>query len=329
MENTVVKTVALSDIVAVKAKTLDLIFAENGSKDVLEAIEERVNGFKGDVSTAQGRKEIASFAFDIARSKTFLDDAGKKFIADIKDRVKVVDAERKKIRDRCDELKEIARKPLTDWEAEQEEKARIEREKIAKAKADEEARLQAEALAKQQAIDEENARKARELAEQQAKIDEQNRLIAEEKAKIEAEKQRLIDEANAKLKAEIEAKERAEREERIRLEAIEAEKRKQAEREAQLLKEKEEAIAKAKADAEAEAKKKEDERIAREEKEKDELQASNKAESLAKERKEHRKNVESKIFDDLKTLFLMEDDLIQALIKAMRDGEIKNVTINY
>lgn len=81
-----------------------------------------------DVSTAKGRKEIASLANKIAQAKTFLDDAGKKLVSGWKNQAKLVDTERKTMRDELDALKKRVRKLLTEWEAaEAVEKAKLQK----------------------------------------------------------------------------------------------------------------------------------------------------------------------------------------------------------
>jgi hypothetical protein len=50
----------------------------------------------------QGREAIASMEYKVARSKTALDDGGKKLVADLKQIPKKIDAERKRVRDPLD-----------------------------------------------------------------------------------------------------------------------------------------------------------------------------------------------------------------------------------
>lgn len=90
----------------------------------------------GSVDTAKGRKEIASLAYKVAQTKTYIDTVGKDLVAEMKELPKAIDASRKVFRERLDALRDELRAPLDAWEAEQE---RIEREK-AEAKAAEEAR---------------------------------------------------------------------------------------------------------------------------------------------------------------------------------------------
>jgi hypothetical protein len=97
--------------------------------DVISRIEAEARSHAPDLSTAKGRKAIASLAHTVARSKTTLDAAGKSLTDDARKQISVVDAERRKIRDRLDALKAEVRKPLDDWEAAEEK--RVERLKNA------------------------------------------------------------------------------------------------------------------------------------------------------------------------------------------------------
>lgn len=79
-------------------------------------IKAEVEAFEPDLSTATGRKAIASLAYKVARTKTAIDDAGKKLNEDARAQINAVDAQRRKIRDELDELSALARRPLTEWE---------------------------------------------------------------------------------------------------------------------------------------------------------------------------------------------------------------------
>jgi hypothetical protein len=110
-------------IIPVRTTALE-VFKAGGSETILTAIHDEVAKFVADVTTVRGRGEIASIAHKVARSKTFLDNAGKALVADLKNQVGVVDAERKRIRDDLDALKAQVRQPLDQWE--EDEARRIE-----------------------------------------------------------------------------------------------------------------------------------------------------------------------------------------------------------
>jgi hypothetical protein len=93
-------------------------FRAGGSEDILTKLETevRARAAKLDISTDFGRKEIASLAYKVARSKTALDKSGKDLTEDIRKQKAAIDAERSKVTERLDALKDEVRKPLTDWE---------------------------------------------------------------------------------------------------------------------------------------------------------------------------------------------------------------------
>jgi len=108
------------------------IFTKDGLDPLLLAIEKEVATFVPSVETAADRKEIASMAYKVSQSKTYIDAAGKSLVDDIKKQAKVIDTARKKSRDRLDELRDQVRKPLNDWEAEEARKKKEEEERIRK-----------------------------------------------------------------------------------------------------------------------------------------------------------------------------------------------------
>lgn len=123
---------------------------------IIQRIRDEVKAHAPDLSTEKGRKEIASLAYKVSRSKTALDDAGKAMTEEIKKQAGQIDAARKKIRDQLDALRDEVRKPLTDWEA-------------------------AEALRKQSALDAIEAVRSHGLPEEYSSAD-----VAEAAARVKA-----------------------------------------------------------------------------------------------------------------------------------------------
>jgi hypothetical protein len=103
----------------------ELIFVEGGTKSLVDSIREigrrKADGL--DASTPRGRAALKSIAYEITRTSTGIDNAGKTYVAKIKELPKAIDAERKWCRDRLKEFHDEIRKPLTDWE--DADKARI------------------------------------------------------------------------------------------------------------------------------------------------------------------------------------------------------------
>ena len=120
-------------IVAEKLNPVELFFGD-GLEPVLGNIAEQCRSYVFDIESKSGRKDCASLAYKIARSKTTIDDLGKKLLADQKAKIKQGDAQRKKARDFLENLKNEVRQPLTTWEQEQErikeEEARREIERV-------------------------------------------------------------------------------------------------------------------------------------------------------------------------------------------------------
>lgn len=244
----------IMDLVVIEKKNAMAVFTNNDQLDpLIEAIEKEARSLVPDVTTKKGRDAIASMAHKVARSKTYIDNAGKDLVAELKALPKQIDESRRVVRERLDALKDEVRRPLTEWEAEQErikaEEAmnalhaealemniKFDQELAAKFEADHEM-----ALLMNDSFDREQAEKKAEAERQRIAREDEIKRLAEEKAKREAaeQAQREIDAAAAREREAILAKERAEREQR---EAVErAEREKQAAVEAERRKAQEEA----------------------------------------------------------------------------------------
>ena len=101
-------------------KTPAQIITMEGALDaLLVKVDETLNGFVPDLSTAKSRKEITSLSQKIVRTKTAIDAAGKDLTEEARQKLDAVNAVRKRARDELDKRRDQARKPLTDWEQEQ------------------------------------------------------------------------------------------------------------------------------------------------------------------------------------------------------------------
>jgi len=104
-------------LVVIQPTDVRSFFVERQNLDsVLAEIESLATDFKPDVATAKGRKLIASQAYAVSRTKTFIDGLGKELVDAEKEIPKRIDATRKRVRDFCDELQARVRQPLTDFE---------------------------------------------------------------------------------------------------------------------------------------------------------------------------------------------------------------------
>ncbi|KQT54600.1 hypothetical protein ASG43_03170 [Aureimonas sp. Leaf454] len=106
------------------------VFTSPESLEVVYAsIEKEIADFVPDLSTVTSRKKIAALSAKVTKTKTAIDAAGKDLNSALREQINGVDAIRRSMRDRLDDLSDLARQPLTDWEkAEADRKARIERD---------------------------------------------------------------------------------------------------------------------------------------------------------------------------------------------------------
>lgn len=95
---------------------LQIYQTPNGLDPYIERIRQEVTGHAPNLKTDKGRKEIASRAFKVRKIKAALDGLGKEQVDRLKEIPKLIDAERKRMRDELDALADEVRKPLTEWE---------------------------------------------------------------------------------------------------------------------------------------------------------------------------------------------------------------------
>ncbi|ASC20635.1 hypothetical protein AM420_003165 [Klebsiella pneumoniae] len=320
----------IMDLVVIEKKNAMAVFTNNDQLDpLIEAIEKEARSLVPDVTTKKGRDAIASMAHKVARSKTYIDNAGKDLVAELKALPKQIDESRRVVRERLDALKDEVRRPLTEWEAEQE---RIKAEEVmnvlhAEALAMNEefdrqlaARIESDhemALLMNDAFDREQAEKKAEAERQRIAREEEIKRLAEEKAKREAaeQAQREIDAAAAREREAILAKERAEREQK---EADErAEREKQAAVEAERRKAQEEADR-----IRREAEQREQARLAEERRKADE-QARREADV------KHRKAVGVEVVKALMANTSLTRGQAIEVLTAVKDGRIPHTGISY
>ncbi|WP_181348692.1 hypothetical protein [Klebsiella quasipneumoniae] len=320
----------IMDLVVIEKKNAMAVFTNNDQLDpLIEAIEKEARSLVPDVTTKKGRDAIASMAHKVARSKTYIDNAGKDLVAELKALPKQIDESRRVVRERLDALKDEVRRPLTEWEAEQErikaEEAMLalhvealamnedfDRQLAARIESDHEM-----ALLMNDAFDREQAEKKAEAERQRIAREEEIKRLAEEKAKREAaeQAQREIDAAAAREREAILAKERAEREQKEAAER--AEREKQAAVEAERRKAQEEADR-----IRREAEQREQARLAEEKRKADE-QARREADV------KHRKAVGTEIVKALLANTSLTRDQAIEVLTAVKDGRIPHTGISY
>ncbi|ELW9286156.1 hypothetical protein SK477_004676 [Enterobacter hormaechei] len=320
----------ITDLVVIEKQNAMAVFTTKEQLDpIIEAIEKEARSLVPDVSTRKGRDAIASMAHKVARSKTYIDNAGKDLVAELKALPKQIDESRRILRERLDALKDEVRRPLTEWEAEQE---RIKAEEAMNA-------MHAEALEMNIKFDQELAAKFEadhEMAllmnkdfdrdrEEQRRLAEQAQREHEERIKQESAEQARRD-AEAKHKAEIEAAARREAEEKARAELAV---RQRVEAEQRAAREKQEAEARAErekaAAVEAErlkAKQAEEKRLAEEKRIADE-QAKREADV------KHRKTVGTNIVNALTSHTSLTREQAIEVLTALKDDLIPCAKIHY
>lgn len=116
---------AQTQLVVIEPTAAVTLFTEGDGIDAMLAdIRKQAASLVPDITTAKGRKEIASVAYAVAKTKTYLDGLGKDLTAQYKAIPARIDANRKLIRDTLDALKDEVRAPLTQYE--EAETARVE-----------------------------------------------------------------------------------------------------------------------------------------------------------------------------------------------------------
>lgn len=327
--------VALVSLPSAPAELEQAFINDEFIDNLIKNIREKASSVVGDLNKAAGRKVYISMAATVRSTKVMIDDAGKELVAEMKKRPALVDASRRKVREALDELAVEIRKPVTDWEAEQE-----------RLKSEEEAKRQAEALEKQVESDHEialllnekfdrDATEAKAEAERQriAHEEELKRLAAEQakrdaEAEIAAAAQREADAKAALEKAEQDAKDAAALAEQQRIEAeAKAERDKQeaaaqAERDKQAAIEAEQLRAKQEADRiRLEAEKKETDRLAEEKRIADEK-------ARREQDVEHRRTINRQSVAELVAAGLPAD-CAQKCVEAIAKGEVSAIRITY
>lgn len=314
-------------VIEIKPEQAPVLYVAGGLDAYLEQIRQAVNEVP-DLSTNKGRARVASLAAQVSRSKTAIEKPGREYLKRLKEAVRPAEAEIKRFVDACDELRDATRRPLTEWEAEQE---RIKAEEAMNA-------LHAEALEMNESIDLQRAiqfEADHEMAllmnkdfdrerEEERRHAEQAQREHEERIKREAAEQARRD-AEAKHKAEIEAAARREAEEKARAELAE---RQRVEAEQRAAREKQE--------AEARAEREKEEAVAAERRRQEEAEAARLAEEQRKAEeearraadKEHRRTVNRRVYADLIAHGIPEE-FAQKSVLAIAGGKVQDAHIKY
>lgn len=320
----------IMDLVVIEKKNAMAVFTNNDQLDpLIEAIEKEARSLVPDVTTKKGRDAIASMAHKVARSKTYIDNAGKDLVAELKALPKQIDESRRVVRERLDALKDEVRRPLTEWEEEQE---RIKAEEAMNA-------LHAEALAMNEEFDRQLAARIESDHEMALLMNDAfDRVQAEKKA--EAERQLIAREEEIKRLAaaaaarEVEQRAQREREEAAHREAVLKAQAEQAERDRIAAEQKAEAEKKAAVEAERRKAQEEADRIRREAEQREQARlAEEKRKADEQARREadvkHRKTVGTDIVKALMANTSLTRDQAIEVLTAIKDGNIPHTGISY
>lgn len=320
----------IMDLVVIEKKNAMAVFTNNDQLDpLIEAIEKEARSLVPDVTTKKGRDAIASMAHKVARSKTYIDNAGKDLVAELKALPKQIDESRRVVRERLDALKDEVRRPLTEWEAEQE---RIKAEEAMNA-------LHFEALAMNEEFDRQLAARIESDHEMALLMNDAFDREQADKA-AEAERQRIAHEEEIKRLAaaaaarEVEQRAQREREEAAHREAMLKAQAEQAERDRIAAEQKAEADKQAAIEAERRKAQEEADRIRREAEQREQARlAEEKRKADEQARREadvkHRKAVGTEIVKALLANTSLTRDQAIEVLTAVKDGRIPHTGISY
>ncbi|HCJ7417802.1 TPA: hypothetical protein NVL77_002962 [Enterobacter hormaechei subsp. xiangfangensis] len=314
-------------VIEIKPEQAPVLYVAGGLDAYLEQIRQAVNEVP-DLSTKKGRDRVASLAAQVSRSKTAIEKPGREYLKRLKEAVRPAEAEIKRFVDACDELRDATRRPLTEWEAEQErikaEEAmnalhaealemneEFDRQRAAQIEADHEM-----ALLMNDAFDRDREEKRRQEEQAQRERDERLKQEAADKAKREAEE---------KHKAELEAAARREADEKARADAAERKRKEDAER---AEREKQEAISAEQRKAQEEADRIKREAEAKEKARMEEEQRKAEEEARRAADKEHRRTVNRRVYADLIAQGIPEE-FAQKAVLAIAGGKVQDAHIKY
>lgn len=315
-------------VIEIKPEQAPALYRAGGLDAYLEQIRQAVNEVP-DLTTKKGRDRVASLAAQVSRSKTAIEKPGREYLKRLKEAVRPAEAEIKRFVDACDELRDATRRPLTEWEAEQE---RIKAEEAMLA-------LHVEALAMNEDFDRQLAARIESDHEMALLMNDAFDREQADKA-AEAERQRIAHEEEIKRLAaaaaarEVEQRAQREREEAAHREAVLKAQAEQAERDRIAAEQKAEADKKAAVEAERRKAQEESDRIRREAEQREQARlAEEKRKADEQARREadvkHRKAVGTEIVKALLANTSLTRDQAIEVLTAIKDGNIPHTGISY
>ncbi|HHS9782028.1 TPA: hypothetical protein ACTW95_001323 [Klebsiella quasipneumoniae subsp. similipneumoniae] len=315
-------------VIEIKPEQAPTLYRAGGLDAYLEQIRQAVNEVP-DLTTKKGRDRVASLAAQVSRSKAAIEKPGREYLKRLKEAVRPAEAEIKRFVDACDELRDATRKPLTEWEAEQE---RIKAEEAMLA-------LHVEALAMNEEFDRQLAARIESDHEMALLMNDAFDREQADKA-AEAERQRIAHEEEIKRLAaaaaarEVEQRAQREREEAAHREAVLKAQAEQAERDRIAAEQKAEADKQAAIEAERRKAQEEADRIRREAEQREQARlAEEKRKADEQARREadvkHRKAVGVEVVKALVANTSLTRDQAIEVLTAVKDGRIPHTGISY
>lgn len=315
-------------VIEIKPEQAPALYRAGGLDAYLEQIRQAVNEVP-DLTTKKGRDRVASLAAQVSRSKTAIEKPGREYLKRLKEAVRPAEAEIKRFVDACDELRDATRRPLTEWEAEQE---RIKAEEAMNA-------LHVEALAMNEDFDRQMAARIESDHEMALLMNDAFDREQADKA-AEAERQRIAHEEEIKRLAaaaaarEVEQRAQREREEAAHREAMLKAQAEQAERDRIAAEQKAEADKQAAIEAERRKAQEEADRIRREAEQREQARLAEerrKADEQARREADvkHRKAVGVEVVKALMANTSLTRDQAIEVLTAVKDGRIPHTGISY
>lgn len=314
-------------VIEIKPEQAPTLYRAGGLDAYLEQIRQAVNEVP-DLTTKKGRDRVASLAAQVSRSKTAIEKPGREYLKRLKEAVRPAEAEIKRFVDACDELRDATRKPLTEWEAEQE---RIKAEEAMNA-------LHVEALAMNEEFDRQLAARIESDHEMALLMNDAFDREQADKA-AEAERQRIAHEEEIKRLAaaaaarEVEQRAQREREEAAHREAVLKAQAEQAERDRIAAEQKAEAEKQAAIEAERRKAQEEADRIRREAEQREQSRLAEEKRKAEEESRraadvEHRRGINTAAVQALINQGIPHE-WAKACIIAVALGKVPATTIKY
>lgn len=335
---------------------LQKLFTEDGINEIISAIESEIKDFKSDVLTKEGRAEIVSLAFKIAKCKAPIKNLASELKEDSRKLIDSVNLQLNRYELAIDKLRDKIRKPVDEIEAEEKRILQEKQDRLTQLELIMNPFIAGSVKGCQELLQKlENIFKFAwgdfeyKAVQKYNEIKNYLELELEKNIKNEAEKAEL-----AQLKKEKEEREKKDREERIAREAVQKAIKEAEQREQKIHQEKIDAENRAKEQAEiaeknrilAEKKAKEEaEKAVAEaiERERNRVDAEKRKEAEALEKREankkHRAKINNEALDKIADLIIKnlaleacEEDFVitaKAIIEAIARGEVPHVQINY